>query len=281
MKRARFLLWLAPFCLLLPALSLVEPKDSTPPLDSANAAEAATSPAASSANKPGGGEAAASANIATASGRATPANTNADVVSVDPVVTNRTPAAATTQVSALIQNAPERARHRFADPAALPEELEYFDAGLERAFELALDELVVRDPDTGKDRMIAVGPAADRAALLDELARVRRETGLEPGLVLYPTNRERSEYTRRIVTREVLVQASDADAARAATQSAGLAFASAPASAPACFVFLAASAPEALVAAADLRDAGVEAAPLLARQYARRAMPNDPLLNQQ
>ncbi|MFO1520510.1 MAG: hypothetical protein U1G05_00375 [Kiritimatiellia bacterium] len=58
---------------------------------------------------------------------------------------------------------------------------------MERAFELALDELVVRDPVTGKDRTIAVGPAPDRAALLlDEWARVRRETGLEPGLVLYP-----------------------------------------------------------------------------------------------
>ncbi|MFO1520509.1 MAG: S8 family serine peptidase [Kiritimatiellia bacterium] len=83
------------------------------------------------------------------------------------------------------------------------------------------------------------------------------------------------------MTREVLVQASDAGAARAAARAAGLEFASAPVSAPGCQVFLAASAPEALVAAADLRDAGVTAEPILARQYARRAMPNDPLVGAQ
>ena len=281
MKRARLLLWLAPLCFLLPALSLLEKSESTPTQGGANAAEAATSPAAEYRGESAGGKAAASADFAAATERARTADSHPDVASGHSAVTNRTPAAASTRVSALIQNVPERARRRFADPATLPEELAYFDAGLERSFELALNELVVRDPDTGKDRTIAIGPAADRAALLDEWARVWRETGLEPGLVLYPTNRERSEFTRRVVTREVLVQSSDADAARMAAQEAGLAFDSAPVSAPGCFVFLADSAPEALVAAEDLRDAGVDAAPILARQYARRAMPNDPLVGRQ
>lgn len=171
-----------------------------------------------------------------------------------------------------------------AGPAGIPrgERHELPDGGATRVFALALDELVGRDPETGKDRVFRFPEVADRAALLREQARLRGETGLEPALVLYPEGRARNEFTRRVVTRQVLVQAPDRNQAEAAAAAQGLRFHSAPAYAPGHFVFTADSSPEALDAALALDAAGgVAAEPVLARQFAKRALPNDPLVGAQ
>ena len=67
MKRARFLLWLAPLCLVVPALSLLEDRPADRPPHRPPAAAAATSPAAASPGNPGDSPAAAEATSATTS----------------------------------------------------------------------------------------------------------------------------------------------------------------------------------------------------------------------
>ena len=156
------------------------------------------------------------------------------------------------------------------------------DAGMVRNFRLAMDELYVRDPETGKGTGVMVAPASDLSGLLAQMERVQAETGLVPELVMYEEGMERNEFTRRVVTRELMLESDSQAAADEAAQSAGLVFRDAPAYAPGKFLYLAESSPEALAAWSQLEEANVvESSLLLARQQAKRAMPNDTLINQQ
>jgi hypothetical protein len=58
------------------------------------------------------------------------------------------------------------------------------DAGMVRNFRLAMNELYVRDPDTGKGMGVMVAPASDLSGLLAQMERVQAETGLVPELVM-------------------------------------------------------------------------------------------------
>ena len=156
------------------------------------------------------------------------------------------------------------------------------DAGMVRNFRLAMDELYVRDPETGKGTGVMVAPASDLSGLLAQMERVQAETGLVPELVMYEEGMERNEFTRRVVTRELMLESDSQAAADQEAQSAGLVFRDAPAYAPGKFLYLAESSPEALAAWSQLEEANVvESSLLLARQQAKRAMPNDTLINQQ
>ena len=157
------------------------------------------------------------------------------------------------------------------------------DAGMVRNFRLAMDELYVRDPETGKGRGITVASASDLAGLMARMEKVQAETGLVPELVMYEDGVERNEFTRRVVTRELMLESDSQGVADQAAKSVGLVFRDAPAYAPGKFLYLAESSPEALAAWTQLEEQKiVSSSLLLAKQQSKRAeMPNDILINQQ
>lgn len=156
------------------------------------------------------------------------------------------------------------------------------DAGMVRNFRLAMDELYVRDPETGKGKGVTVALASDLAALMAQMEKVQSETGLVPELVMYEEGVERTEFNRRVVTRELMLESDSQATADQAAKSAGLVFRDAPAYAPGKFLYLAESSPEALAAWTQLEEQKiVSSSLLLAKQQSKRAMPNDSLINQQ
>jgi subtilisin family serine protease len=156
------------------------------------------------------------------------------------------------------------------------------DAGMVRNFRLAMDELYVRDPETGKGKGVTVASASDLAALMAQMEKLQSETGLVPELVMYEEGVERNEFTRRVVTRELMLESDSQATADQAANSVGLVFRDAPAYAPGKFLYLAESSPEALAAWTQLEDQKiVPSSLLLAKQQSKRAMPNDSLINQQ
>ena len=156
------------------------------------------------------------------------------------------------------------------------------DAGMVRNFRLAMDELYVRDPETGKGKGVTVALASDLVSLMAQMEKVQSETGLVPELVMYEDGVERNEFTRRVVTRELMLESDSQATADQAANSVGLVFRDAPAYAPGKFLYLAESSPEALAAWTQLEDQKiVPSSLLLAKQQSKRAMPNDSLINQQ
>ena len=156
------------------------------------------------------------------------------------------------------------------------------DAGMVRNFRLAMDELYVRDPETGKGKGVTVASASDLACLMAQMEKLQSETGLVPELVMYEDGVERNEFTRRVVTRELMLESDSQATADQAAKSVGLVFRDAPAYAPGKFLYLAESSPEALAAWTQLEDQKiVPSSLLLAKQQSKRAMPNDSLINQQ
>ncbi len=145
-----------------------------------------------------------------------------------------------------------------------------------------MDELALRDPASGKGASKPVGPAANIASLLAEMDRLQAETGLVPELVMYEQGSPRTPFTRRTVTRELLLESpSRADVERVA-KTAGLSFKSAPDFAPGKYVYLAQSGAEALAAMAALEsEVSVTTNLILARQQAKRTLPNDTLIGKQ
>lgn len=143
------------------------------------------------------------------------------------------------------------------------------DAGIERTIELVTDEVVVNRNGRRETRKIAnPGEAGLRAAVAADGAAVE--------LVAYEAGAKRNAYSRRLVTRRLLVEgAAGADLAR----DLGLVLVDSPAYAPG-FVVL--EAPDALAAWEAVpvarANAGVRSADvLLARLRAKKGMPNDPL----
>jgi len=156
------------------------------------------------------------------------------------------------------------------------------DAGGVRNFRLAMDELYVRDPETGKGKGVTVASASDLATLMAQMEKVQTDTGFVPELVMYEDGVERNEFTRRVVTRELMLESASQAAADQAAKSAGLVFRDAPAYAPGKFLYLAESSPEALAAWTQLEEQKiVSSSLLLARQQSKRALPNDPYVSKQ
>jgi len=156
------------------------------------------------------------------------------------------------------------------------------DAGGVRNFRLAMNELYVRDPETGKGKGVAVASASDLAALIAQMEKVQTETGFVPELVMYEDGAERNEFTRRVVTRELMLESDSQATADQAAKSAGLVFRDAPAYAPGKFLYLAESSPEALAAWTQIEEQKiVSSSLLLARQQSKRALPNDPYVSKQ
>jgi subtilisin-like proprotein convertase family protein len=156
------------------------------------------------------------------------------------------------------------------------------DAGLERTFEIAPDELSVAAPDGGRETR-SVAAADSLAVLRRRAAAVAAATGEETELVLYEAGQERNRYTRRVLTRQVLVLVQPGTDPAALAAAAGAAAAESFGFAPEHYLFSATEAGGALDLADRLRALpGVESAdPLLARQQRKKWTPNDTLFSQQ
>ena len=155
------------------------------------------------------------------------------------------------------------------------------DAGMPREFVLALDEAWVRTPD-GKGESVAID-AGDAEELEQRISETAERLSLPVMAVLFEDGLERSDVTRRIVTPAVTVKTHEgADPAQIAS-AAGAASWDAPSYAPDHLVLQIPGVLAPLRAAAMLASVdGVEfAEPQLARLQSKKAMPNDPLINQQ
>lgn len=173
------------------------------------------------------------------------------------------------------------------DPASLPPETvwTFSDGGAETTYAVALDELYLPSAPHA-DRLQKLPPQKSLRSLVETAASLGARTGQEPRLVLYPLDEPRTEYSRRIVTPQVLVETDNLDAVRASSSSLGLSGWHTPDYAPGCALALTGGDPaQPLRAAAALSRIAhvISAAPLLAVQHAKRAayVPNDPLFSKQ
>jgi subtilisin family serine protease len=148
--------------------------------------------------------------------------------------------------------------------------------GAKQIFELATDELYLRLPD-GSQSVVSIPKASSPEDFAAAIEKARAQHGTEPELVLYPAGLPRNEYTRRIVTRDVVINANSRTEADAMAESAGLVFKKSLQFAPNAFVFEALTSLAALnfqIANNELNMAKVSTQ--LAKQAATMAMPNDP-----
>lgn len=154
------------------------------------------------------------------------------------------------------------------------------DGGREKDFQLALDEVVVRDSE-GMDHHRELIPAATHGTYAARIEALASEGTVFP--VLYPADEDRKPGNMRLVTSNVLVEAGEGVDREALPAALMLPVESRPASSPRHIVL---SSPSPLAALAGLDVwrtlASVASADvLLARQQTKRAMPNDPLINDQ
>jgi len=154
------------------------------------------------------------------------------------------------------------------------------DGGIDQKFELATDQLYLRGED-GASRILPIPVASTPEALASAIEKARAEHGTEPELVLYPAGFPRHEYTRRIVTREVVVNAPTRVEADALAAAQGLEFQKAPVFAPNAFVYKAPTSAAALGMLTRQEVASADATPLLASRSAKKSMPNDPYVQLQ
>lgn len=153
--------------------------------------------------------------------------------------------------------------------------------GALRELALAKDELYVRNAD-GIGRVVSIPSASSASELLGQLEKLQKENGSTPELILYPLGATRGDSTRRIVTRDILIEADFRSAADSLASASGLSFKSAPVYAKGKYIYEAPSSPEALaffVKTADSTSPYVT--PLLASKVAKMVMPNDPLVQKQ
>ena len=151
--------------------------------------------------------------------------------------------------------------------------------GALRELALAKDELYVRNSD-GIGRVVSIPSASSASELLGQIEKLQKETGSAPELILYPPGAMRDDSTRRIVTRDILIEADSRSAADSLAS--GLSFKSAPVYAKGKYIYEAPSSPEALAFFVKTADSiSPYVTPLLASKVAKMAMPNDPLVQKQ
>lgn len=156
------------------------------------------------------------------------------------------------------------------------------DGGFERQFVVALDELSVTEPE-GRRAPRTVTAVRSLADIRQRAVQLEGDTGQEVELVLYEAGRARNAYTRRTLTRQVLVRLAPGGDAQALAAAVGAAKPESFDYAPDLYLFSATGPGGALDLAERLRvQPGVEAAnPMLARLRRKKWMPNDTLFSQQ
>ena len=155
------------------------------------------------------------------------------------------------------------------------------DRGLPRQFEVALDEWWAAGAPNGRVERIVPQPNAQ--ALRQRAAAWRQASGQEVELVLYEKEARRTALSRRILTRQVLAELSPGADAEALAALTGATAHRAVTNLAGHFIFEAEEPGGALLLAEALRaQPGVlSAEPQLAKQQAKRFVPNDPLFPSQ
>jgi subtilisin-like proprotein convertase family protein len=153
------------------------------------------------------------------------------------------------------------------------------DHGQTRTFVLATNEVQV----AGNRQPEAVTSAATAEAVRSHAEQLARARGREVQLVLYPEGRPRDEFSRRILTRNVLVKLERGVDAPALAKNSGATTALRLDYLPEHFLFAAPGAGGALELAESLRKMpGVRSAePQLARRAQKKGWPNDPYFSEQ
>jgi subtilisin family serine protease len=155
------------------------------------------------------------------------------------------------------------------------------DGGSKRPFELASDQLYLRGRD-GASRLLQIPPTNTPEAFAAAIEKVRAEFGVEPELVLYPVGAPRNEFSRRIVTRDVVITADSQAEADELADEGGLVFQKALDFAPGAYVYEAPTSLAALTMQLDAEAINLASVSTqLARKAATMAMPNDPFVQLQ
>ena len=186
------------------------------------------------------------------------------------------PASQPSSAFKLDANIPPAARELAALMAA-PVSLR--DGGTVREFRLSTTEVSLRGRD-GAQKIVSLPATDSPQAFAAALEKLRVQEGVEPELVLYPGGFPQNEFTRRIVTREVVITAPSRAEADALASTQSLIFKKAPVFAPNSFVYEAPTSAKALSVQAA-QSGAVEAMPLLASLSSKRVMPNDQLIQKQ
>jgi hypothetical protein len=145
------------------------------------------------------------------------------------------------------------------------------DGGLTRQFELALDETDEKQPD-GKSLPVKAAKGAGLGEMRQKALAKEKENGRRQDLVLYEKGKPRSEATRRVETRKVLVKVAEGFDADVAAVKFGAASVERPSYAPGHVIFTFKEPGESLTKADEIKKhAGVlSAGPMLAKQQRRR-----------
>ena len=154
------------------------------------------------------------------------------------------------------------------------------DGGQARWFAVATNEVHVTTRARGRSTR-AIVPQTTAEGVRAQAQALSQSTGDETELVLYEVGKARNEFTRRVLTKQVLVRLDPgADADALARQANAIAHAAA---APGCFIFETRETGGALALADTLRaEPGVlSAEPLLAKQQQKKLVPNDTLFANQ
>jgi subtilisin-like proprotein convertase family protein len=149
------------------------------------------------------------------------------------------------------------------------------DAGQLRTFTIALDELEIDSASRTTTRLAR--PAASAEQLRLQAAAITTSTGNAAALVLYEDGRERTQFTRRVLTPLITVKLRPGAQPQRIAARHRLIYRGPAAGAPEYAIFEAVQTGGALRAAEELRQlAEVELAePQLARQQSKRLLPND------
>jgi subtilisin-like proprotein convertase family protein len=156
------------------------------------------------------------------------------------------------------------------------------DSSQAREFEVALDELHFPGAPAVR-RWQKISPQPSVESILLEAERQRLATGDEVELVLYPRGAPHHEFSRRFLTRQVLVQLEAGTDAAALARSLGASLAGRPPEMPGMFLFEAPQAGGALALAGQLaaRPGVFSAQAQLARLRQKKLVPNDTYYTQQ
>jgi subtilisin-like proprotein convertase family protein len=161
------------------------------------------------------------------------------------------------------------------------------DGGQVKVLELAKDELyLTAEPDPRK-RVIKIPPHVEAAALLDKAKSLARPGEKQPQLVFYPVGtkpEERTEWNRRILSDQVVMEVNDAPTAITTATEQGIQAVRVVTASPGYVAGLDNRFPgAALVAAADLdhQPSIASSRPMLAAARAKKYTPTDPLFKNQ
>ncbi len=161
-----------------------------------------------------------------------------------------------------------------------PQTFVFNDSGSKRSFTLALDQISIRDAD-GKDQLRPLDPPATPESYAGRIRALEGEGQVMP--VLYPEGVTPTPYNRRLVTSSVLMEVPENVDRGSLAGALHLATEMVPEGLPKHIVLKAAS-PLAALAGMDVWNSlgSVKTAEvLLAKQQAKRAMPNDTLIANQ